>query len=70
MTSVAYFDKTIENLHINLVDLTGKTLYTTTIDNYTSGNFNINASDYPSGIYFLRIQADEQMTTEKIVISP
>jgi len=63
------FDETIENLQVNLVDLTGKMLYTTTIDNYTAGNFNINVSDYPSGVYFLNVQADEQMTTQKVVVS-
>ncbi len=63
------FDKTIENLHINLVDLTGKIIHTETRENYAAGNLQLDVSDYPNGVYFLNVQADEQMTTQKVVVS-
>jgi len=63
------FDKTIENLQVNLVDLTGKIIHTTTLENYATGNLQLDVNQYPSGVYFLQVQADKQMTTEKIVIS-
>lgn len=63
------FDKIIENLHINLVDLTGKIIHTETLGNYATGNLQLDVSKYPSGVYLLNVQADEQMTTQKIVVS-
>lgn len=62
------FDKTIENLHLNLVDLTGKITHRETLKNYAAGNLQLDMSKYPSGVYFLNIQADEQMTTQKVVV--
>jgi len=62
------FDKTIENLQVNLVDLTGKIIHTTTLENYATGNLQLDVNQYPSGVYFLQVQADRQMITEKIVI--
>lgn len=63
------FDKTIENLHVNLVDLTGKIIHTETLKNYSTGNLQLDVSGFSSGVYFLNVQADEQMTTQKIVIN-
>jgi len=63
------FDKTIQNLHINLVDLTGKIIHTKILENYATGNLPLEMSKHPSGVYFLNIQADEQMATHKIVVS-
>jgi len=63
------FDKTIENLQVNLVDLAGKIIHTETWENYIAGNLQLDVSAYPSGVYFLNVQADEQMTTRKVVVS-
>gem|GEM_PF-766712 len=63
------FDKTIEDLQINLVDLTGKIIHTEIRENYAAGNLQLDVSAYPSGVYFLNVQADEQMTTRKVVVS-
>ncbi len=63
------FDKTIENLHINLVDLTGKIIHTEVFANYIADNLQLDVSNYPSGIYLLNVQADQQMTTQKIMLS-
>jgi len=62
-------DHSVEDMQVNLVDMQGRNLHTATFENYSTGNLQLDVSDYPSGVYFIHIQADEAILTRKIVIS-
>lgn len=60
-------NKIQQNVNVQLLDLTGKELYTNQFVN--SSSFKINfPNSLKSGIYFLNINSDELSVTEKIVI--
>jgi len=63
------FENSVEDMQVNLVDIQGRNLHTATFEHYSTGNLQLNVSDYPSGVYFIHIQADEAILTRKIVIS-
>jgi len=63
------FDENIEHLQISLVDITGRTLSTKVFENYSKGSLQFDINDYPNGVYFINIQADEATITQKIIVS-
>lgn len=59
----------IENLQINVSTVTGQQVYTEKYSQVqNSFNKNINLSNYPSGIYFISVEADGQKQVNKLVI--
>lgn len=63
------FEKNIENLQVNLVDMTGRTIHSTAFEHYSTGNVQFDMSDYADGLYFIHIQADEAISTHKIMVA-
>lgn len=56
-----------EKTKITVLDIEGKKLKT--IENIANSNSKIDLSSFNNGIYFLKIQADGESTTKKIIIS-
>ncbi len=63
------FEKTIENMQVNLVDMTGRTIHTAAFEHYSTGNVQFDMSSYSNGLYFIHIQADEAISTHKIMVA-
>lgn len=63
------FDKNIELMQISLVDMTGRILHQKSFENYSKGNVSFDVRDYPNGLYFINIKADEQTANRKIIIT-
>ena len=57
------------NVEIKVLDVTGKTIETITIDNAAAGanNANLNVANYASGIYNVTISSNEASVTKKFV---
>jgi PKD repeat protein len=57
-----------ERLEISIINLQGQTMFSTETNN-VSGQFiqQMNIETYPAGIYFVRIQADKQTLTGKMI---
>ena len=52
--------------HITLVSVTGETLYEAEVD---ADKIALSLNEYPSGMYFIRIQGDEGIVTKKFTIA-
>ncbi len=60
------FDKIKKNIDVNMIDITGRTIFSRKISN--TNNFKINTSEYSQGIYMLLIKSDNEISTEKVFI--
>lgn len=58
----------VRDVQITLHDVTGKLLKPLSRERLASKQFAFDLSDYESGLYFLRIQADNQVVTRKIIV--
>jgi len=56
------------NVHLTLHDVTGRTLRTLATGRVHEQTFNFDLSAQESGLYFIRIQADDQVATRRIVL--
>ena len=63
--NIQSFDYQIDYIHIEMKDITGKTLFSHQSDN--SDNIQIDLSDFPAGIYFMTIASAKHIRTFKIV---
>ena len=63
--NIQSFDYQIDDMHIEMKDITGKTLFSHQSDN--SDNIQIDLSDFPAGIYFMTIASAKHIRTFKIV---
>lgn len=52
--------------NLEIKDILGKTVYSTTI-NHNDSNIQLSLKGYKQGIYFIRVQLDEEMTVVKFV---
>jgi len=59
------------NVILEIVDLNGKVLHTRTFVSLNNGlnKFNVNISDFASGIYSVILRSDHSLTTKKLVIT-
>ncbi|PQB06169.1 bacillolysin [Polaribacter filamentus] len=58
--------KNISDFHYEIFDISGKSI-TNKID-VTLNSFEINLSNYSKGIYFLKLQSNEEVITKKLII--
>lgn len=58
----------IMNAQIAIADLTGRTVYKESINIEGTFTKQINVSNLPSGLYFIKLIADNETYTSKIVI--
>ena len=65
IVNIQSFDYQIDDIHIEMRDITGKTLLSQYADN--SDDIQIDLSDYPAGIYFMTIASAKHIRTFKIV---
>lgn len=58
------------DVEINVVDITGKSVYSEKINSQNSGSqkLNLNTSDYNEGVYFVTLITNGTKTTKKLVI--
>ncbi len=57
---------TVENINVEITDITGKTIYSSDVNSKTT---KIDISAQPKGIYFLKIKSDSQTISEKIILN-
>lgn len=56
-----------QDIAVRVLDLRGQVLSSRVVDG-TSGSYRLNVSDLPAGVYWLRIQTDDQQLTKKLII--
>jgi hypothetical protein len=57
-----------QDVVMQLVDVTGKTITTNARRNILTDSYELDLSDQPNGIYFLRLMIGEQALTERIMV--
>ena len=58
-----------QNVNINVVDMIGKVVYTEEMKEFSGTYTNkVNLSDYPKGVYFLRISSDNGGVNKKVTL--
>ncbi len=69
--NVEFSLNTAKDLEITLTDVSGKVVRTIAMDAYTAGThtLSINTAEMASGIYMLNILAEQQMTSQRFVVS-
>ncbi len=58
---------TASNVEVSIIDITGKTLYA--LKETSNKTLVINTNDFANGIYFVKIQGDDFLKTEKLIIA-
>ena len=61
------FDKAVD-VEVSIVDALGRVLQTRNRSNATNVDYDFDLSDYPGGVYFVRISADNQVMAKRIVL--
>jgi hypothetical protein len=46
----------------------GRLIHTETLENVSNYEHNFNLTQYPTGVYFLRLQGDNLLKVERIVV--
>ena len=60
------FSKSVD-VHIHIINTVGQILFETSAVNTTEEKIELDLNDYPSGMYFIRIQADNQTVIKKLM---
>jgi hypothetical protein len=60
------WNKNTTNTHVSVIDMSGKTVYTDEGLNGYQTEIDLNAMN--NGLYFIRVQSDESLTTERLLI--
>ena len=55
------------DVKVHLINVVGQILFFEESQNSTSISYSLNLSDFPEGIYFVRIQVADQLFIEKLV---
>ena len=55
------------NIQVQLINLVGQRLFFEESQNSSSISYPLDLSQFPEGIYFVRIQVDDQLFIEKLV---
>ena len=58
----------IENADISVYNVVGEKISDVSIESQGENKFTLNLGDKPNGIYFIRIQTEQGLTTEKVVL--
>ena len=66
-TTLYYLLETIEDVHIQVVDITGKIVQQYTRDFNDTNEMNLNVNHLQSGFYFVQLMSGNIMLTEKFV---
>jgi len=69
-TSIRYAVTDRQFVSLNIYDVTGKKISTIVNEEKGAGNYQVvfNASQYPSGVYFYRLQAGNFVETKKMIL--
>lgn len=57
-----------EQVQVDLVDVTGKTIYSNVMENVSNENFQINTAGLTPGAYFVHVITEEGVRTERLLI--
>ena len=67
--NVSFVSDEIQNVTVKVVDVMGKVVYTEELTEYSGAYTNkINLSDYPKGVYFLRVLSDKGGIHKKVTL--
>jgi hypothetical protein len=71
ISNLVFTNVSKSNTNINLFDMTGKLVKNISNDTYSAGEHNIelNSSDLAKGIYFIKVQQNEQTFTSKWMVN-
>ncbi len=65
---VNYHAKNTENLFVTITDVSGKVIYTETLNvQLGENNFKINSSHFDKGVYFIQLSNSQSNTTKKFI---
>jgi hypothetical protein len=64
---VAEFDRSVEDAHLQVLNLLGQTVWEVTASNTTRLSENIDLTTMPNGLYLVRLSVDGQLLTRKLV---
>ena len=67
--TILSFKKTIKKAAINIVNASGKTIYSNKVNLTSSNNFTLPVNHFTAGIYTVTVIANNTFETKKIVIS-
>jgi len=70
MTRITYSLPVASLVSLQLYDLVGREIRTLTAENQQAGfhSVNLNANNLPSGLYFIRLKASDQVFTQKVML--
>ena len=57
------------DVQVELVNIVGQVVTSTRQENVTNGEFTFNVEDYPAGVYLVRINANDESVTRRLVIT-
>lgn len=60
--------KNINNLNLNVYDVTGKLVLRRTNEVKSQGKYNLDMTNYAAGIYFLNLESEGRSTTKKLIL--
>jgi hypothetical protein len=63
------FGKLVNNLKVNIVDVSGKEIYTKVLSNCNQSELSIDLEHLTMGYYFVQLETDGHVQTHKLVIS-
>ncbi len=66
--AILSFDKTIKKAVINIVNASGKTIYSNKVNLTSSNNFTLPVNQFCSGIYMVAVSANNAFETKKLVV--
>jgi len=62
------FSKAVD-MRLDVVNVAGKVMYATAVNNTLGGQYNLDLASYPDGIYFVKISVGEQANVKRLMVS-
>jgi hypothetical protein len=62
------FEQAVD-VQVELVNIVGQVVTTTRQEGVTNGEFTFNVENYPAGVYLVRINANNESVTRRLVIT-
>lgn len=70
LTNITYQLSSSKNIQIDLIDLNGKVVKPLLNENQTTGAYShiLNLTDLPKGVYFVKLSANQQKLSQKLIV--
>ncbi|MCO6499415.1 MAG: T9SS type A sorting domain-containing protein [Vicingus serpentipes] len=67
--TLSFNNKSSKNVVVNVLNVIGETIYQENLNNIMNGDYKIDLSTQPNGVYFVMLTIDQELYTKKIVLS-